>query len=152
VSDPRNPTPPDPFQPPGGGQPPPPPPGGQPPPPPGGQPQDAPPPPYGQTPYQQPPYGQPQGPWGQPQSPGGGPPNNYLVWAILSTLFCCLPLGIVSIVFAAQVNNKYNMGDYAGALDSSNKAKQFAIVSAVVGVIVGVIYFAVVAANSGSST
>ena len=29
------------------------------------------------------------------------PPPNYLVWAILSTLFCCLPLGIASIVFLA---------------------------------------------------
>jgi hypothetical protein len=26
---------------------------------------------------------------------------NHLVWAILATLFCCLPLGIVSIVYAA---------------------------------------------------
>ena len=35
---------------------------------------------------------------------------NHLVWAILSTLFCCLPLGIVSIVFAAQVNGKLAAG------------------------------------------
>ena len=41
---------------------------------------------------------------------------NHLVWAILSTLFCCLPLGIVSIVFAAQVNGKLAAGDVAGAL------------------------------------
>ena len=32
-------------------------------------------------------------------------PNN-LVWAILTTLFCCLPAGIVSIVYAAQVNGR----------------------------------------------
>ncbi|WP_010343070.1 CD225/dispanin family protein, partial [Xanthomonas sacchari] len=25
--------------------------------------------------------------------------SNNLVWAILTTLFCCLPLGIVSIVY-----------------------------------------------------
>ena len=37
-------------------------------------------------------------------------PNN-LVWAILSTLFCCLPAGIVSIVYAAQVNGKLAAGD-----------------------------------------
>ena len=32
-------------------------------------------------------------------------PNN-MVWAILTTLFCCLPFGIVSIVYAAQVDGK----------------------------------------------
>lgn len=58
------------------------------------------------------------------------PPPNYLVWSILTTLFCCLPLGIVSIVFAAQVNSKWAMGDGAGAVESSNKAKQWAIWSA----------------------
>ena len=36
---------------------------------------------------------------------------NYLVQAILTTLFCCLPLGIVSIVFATQVNSKLSVGD-----------------------------------------
>ena len=29
---------------------------------------------------------------------------NHLVWAILATLFCCLPTGIVSIIHAAKVN------------------------------------------------
>ena len=48
---------------------------------------------------------------------------NHLVWAILSTLFCCLPLGIVSIVFAAQVNGKLAVGDMAGAQEASDKKK-----------------------------
>ena len=54
---------------------------------------------------------------------------NYLVQAILVTIFCCLPFGIVSVVFAAQVNGKLAAGDYAGAVDSSNKAKTFAWIS-----------------------
>ena len=53
-------------------------------------------------------------------------PNN-LVMAILVTLFCCLPLGIVSIVYASQVNTKLAMGDYAGAMDSSSKARSWAM-------------------------
>lgn len=65
---------------------------------------------------------------------------NHLVWAILSTLFCCLPLGIVSIVFAAQVNTKVAAGDLAGARESSAKAKQFAIWSAGVSIAVVVLY------------
>lgn len=65
-----------------------------------------------------------------PGQPGGVQrPNNYLVQSILVTLFCCLPLGIVSIVFAAQVNGKFDSGDYAGALDASKKAKTFCWVS-----------------------
>ena len=64
-------------------------------------------------------------PVGYQPAPGGTPPNNYLVQAILVTIFCCLPFGIVGIVFAAQVNSKAAAGDYAGALDSSKKAKQW---------------------------
>jgi hypothetical protein len=76
-------------------------------------------------------------PPGQPSM--GSPPPNYLVWSILTTIFCCLPLGVVSIVFAAQVNSKWVAGDVAGARDSSEKAKRFAVWSAVIGVIFGVI-------------
>lgn len=53
---------------------------------------------------------------------------NYLIPAIIS-LFCCLPLGIAAVVFAAQVNNKVQAGDLAGAADSSKKAKMFAYIS-----------------------
>jgi len=49
--------------------------------------------------------------------------SNYLVQAILCTLFCCLPFGIPAIVFAAQVNGKLAAGDVAGAMESSRKAK-----------------------------
>ena len=87
-------------------------------------------PPYGGQPQYgaQPQYGQPYGaPYGQP----GTPPPNYLVWAILTLIFCCWPLSIPSIVFAAQVNGKYSAGDLAGAQESSRKAKQFALWSAI---------------------
>ncbi|MEJ5928035.1 CD225/dispanin family protein [Corynebacterium sp. H128] len=73
------------------------------------------------------------------QQPAGERPQNYLVWAILSTVLCCLPAGIVSIIFATQVNSKYDQGDYAGALASSKKAKNWAIISAVIGVILIII-------------
>ena len=33
-------------------------------------------------------------------------PSNNLVWAILTTICCCLPFGIVSIVYAAKVRKK----------------------------------------------
>jgi hypothetical protein len=74
------------------------------------------------------------------QPAGGTPPQNYLVWAILTTVFCCLPLGIASIVFSTQVNSKWAAGDYAGAQDSSEKAKKFAMIGAILGVVVIVLY------------
>jgi hypothetical protein len=47
----------------------------------------------------------------------------YLVPAILSTICCCLPFGIVSIVYAAQVTTKLQAGDIAGAREASQKAQ-----------------------------
>jgi hypothetical protein len=48
---------------------------------------------------------------------------NYLTPSILVTVFCCLPLGIPAIVYAAQVNAKIQAGDVAGAKESSRRAK-----------------------------
>lgn len=67
------------------------------------------------------------------------PPPNHLVWAILTTVLCCLPLGVVSIVFSTQVNSKWAMGDVTGAQDASEKAKKFAIWSAIVQAVLAVI-------------
>ena len=64
----------------------------------------------------------------------------YLAQAILCTLFCCLPAGIVGIVYAAQVNGKLAMGDYAGAALSSKNAKTWTWVSFGVGLAVIAIY------------
>ena len=65
---------------------------------------------------------------------------NYLVQAILVTFFCCLPLGIVSIVFAAQVNTKAAAGDIQGALAASKQAKTFAWIAFGIGIAGIVIY------------
>ena len=48
---------------------------------------------------------------------------NHLVGAILVAIFCCQIFGIISIVYAAQVNGKLAAGDVQGAVESSNKAK-----------------------------
>ena len=96
--------------------------------------------------------GQPhQGPSGpfttQPPPQYGAAPthiDNYLIWAILVTICCCWPAGIVSIIYAAQVNGKLSTGDIAGARRSSEAAKNWAIASAGLGlavyVIVGIFY------------
>ena len=68
---------------------------------------------------------------------------NHLVWAILTTPFCCLPLGIVSIINAAKVNSLVAAGDIAGAQAASAAAKKWAIWSAVAGPIFIVLYIVV---------
>jgi len=84
-------------------------------------------------------YGQPAGP----------PPNNFLIPAILSTIFCCLPFGIAAIVFAAQVNSKYAAGDYAGAQQAAQRARTFTFVSVGLGVVAIVIWvLGAIATNS----
>ena len=82
-------------------------------------------------------------------APGQPPPNN-LVFAILTTLFCCLPLGVASIVFAAQVNSKWAAGDYAGAQEASDKARKFAMWGAIAGVVLIVLYIVLVVVAGAS--
>ncbi|MBB3051489.1 hypothetical protein FHS23_002512 [Prauserella isguenensis] len=88
---------------------------------------------YPQQPHPQyPQYGYPPA-YGQP--PGYGypppPPENHLVWGILTTILCCLPLGIVSIVKANQVTTLWAQGMYAEAQESADQAKKWAMWSAI---------------------
>ena len=77
--------------------------------------------------------------WTPPPSPGApASVPNYLVPSIIS-LFCCLPLGIVAVIFAARVNGQVQAGDTAGALESSRKAKMFSYI----GLILGLIWIAI---------
>jgi hypothetical protein len=72
---------------------------------------------------------------------------NYLVQAILVTIFCCLPFGIVSIVYASQVNGKAQAGDLAGAMEASGKARTWAWVSFAIGLAGSILYFVLTAAG-----
>jgi hypothetical protein len=65
-------------------------------------------------------------------------------------VFCCLPLGIASIVFSAQVNSKYAAGDVAGAQEASDKARKFAIWSVIAFFILLVLYFILLAVGLAS--
>jgi hypothetical protein len=61
--------------------------------------------------------------------PAGTTISNYLVFAILTTVFCCLPTGIPAIIYASQVNTKLQLGDIAGAQSASNNAKMWCWIS-----------------------
>ncbi|MDR1779374.1 MAG: CD225/dispanin family protein [Tannerella sp.] len=71
-------------------------------------------------------------------------PDNYLIWAILVTVFCCLPFGIVSIISSTKVSSAYAMGDYAGAQKASSDAKKWALWGAIIGGVVIVLYIILV--------
>jgi type IV pilus assembly protein PilA len=61
---------------------------------------------------------------------------NYLVGSILATLFCCLPTGIASIVFASRANSKAATGDIQGAQADASKAKLWLWLSVIPGFLV----------------
>lgn len=61
-------------------------------------------------------------------------PNN-LVLAILSTLFCCLPIGIFAIIQATKVNTLVAQGNMGEAQAAADKAKKFSMIAAIVGII-----------------
>jgi hypothetical protein len=67
-------------------------------------------------------------------------PKNWLVESILVTIFCCLPFGVAGIVFAAQVNSKYDAGDYDGAVKSSKEAGKWTKIGFFVGLAVLALY------------
>lgn len=89
-------------------------------------------------------YNANNGTYGQPQKPING--TTYLIFAIISTLLCCLPLGIVAIVYACKINSLQKNGDYAGAQNAAKKAKMFTIIGTVAALVVSIFYiiFAVV--------
>ena len=62
-------------------------------------------------------------------------PDNYLVWAILTTVLCCLPFGIVAIVYSSKVDGLWNSGNQTAAYDYSQKAKKWSIAAAIAGVV-----------------
>ncbi|AQZ64769.1 unnamed protein product [[Actinomadura] parvosata subsp. kistnae] len=124
---------------------------------------------YGQQPpsgggygdgYGQPPgggYGQPPG-GGYGGGPGGNPPDNQLVPAILTAIFCCLPLGIVAIMKSSQVNQRWQVGDFAGAHQAAEEAKTWwkrtliaGIILSVLSVIGVIVYFLLIAAAVSAS-
>ncbi len=80
------------------------------------------------------PFQTPMAGGGQP-APMGPKPDNYLVYAILVTLCCCLPCGIVGIIYAAQVDSKWNAGDQAGAIAYANSAKTWTMAGLIIGLI-----------------
>jgi cytochrome b561 len=85
------------------------------------------------------------------QPPAAQAPNNYLVWAILATLFCFPVTGIVAIVKAASVNGLWTQGLHAEATAAAASARKWVIWSVVAWVVIVIIY-AIIAIAAALST
>ena len=84
---------------------------------------------------------------------------NHMVGAILTTLFCCLVGGIVSIVYASKVNTKLAQGDIEGAKAASRTAKRwiianilFALIIPLIGILLGALFPAVSSAKTSADS
>lgn len=63
-------------------------------------------------------------------------PNNWLWQSIVVTLFCCVPFGIVGIVYAAKVDVFYFNGRYQEAEAAARSARNWTLVALLIGVVV----------------
>ena len=63
-----------------------------------------------------------------------------MIWAVLTTIFCCLPFGIISIVYAAKVDSFWAAGQHAAAYDAASKSRKWALWGVIISVIGWVLY------------
>lgn len=75
----------------------------------------------------------------QPQQAYIPQPSSYLGLAILTTICCCLPLGIVAIIKGNKVNSLYAAKQYDAAIAASNEAKSWCIYGIVAYFVIGLI-------------
>ena len=78
----------------------------------------------------------------------------WLWQSIVATVLCCMPAGVVAIVFAAKANAAKDVGDLATAREKARLARIWTLVS--VGLVVGIfalfLVFGLFGAISSSST
>lgn len=53
------------------------------------------------------------------------PPANNLLGALLVTIFCCAPFGLIAILYGVQVGPKFKKGNEAGAQHASDMAEKW---------------------------
>jgi hypothetical protein len=81
----------------------------------------------------------PTNPFAALRAPSTGVPN-YILFALITTICGCMPLGIVAIVFAIQSTSKASSGDLAGAREAASRAKLFCILAVAVQVLMIVLW------------
>ncbi len=76
---------------------------------------------------------------------------SYLWQSIVATLFCCMPFGVVAIVYAAKVDSLLAVGDYVGAQSASDSAKTWVGVSVGIFLLSLIGYFVMIAIFAAGS-
>ena len=77
-------------------------------------------------------------------NPSGTPPDNNLVWAIICTVLCCLPLGIVAIIKSTKVKELWLQGDHEAAQKAADDAKKYSVWGMVIGGVFVLLYIILV--------
>jgi hypothetical protein len=67
-------------------------------------------------------------------------PRNHLTLAVLACFLCCLPAGLVGVVYASQVNARYAAGDYEGAATASKAARSWSLAGIALGSVYAALY------------
>lgn len=70
-----------------------------------------------------------------------GKPNNYLVWAVISNVCCCPIFGVVAVIYAAQVDARWNAGDRVGAVAASKNAFKWTAIALGLGILINFLAF-----------
>ena len=87
---------------------------------------------------------------GMPQKPVNWVP--YLILSIISTLCCCLPFGVVGIVFSAKINSAMLAGNLEEAQNNAKMAKIWIIVSFAIGLLTWLIYMVLIVTGAVSGS
>lgn len=66
----------------------------------------------------------------------GHPPRDYLGWSLLATLFCFLPLGLVSLYYGLRTNRAMAAGRRDVAIHESHVTRGWLVATIVIGVLV----------------
>ncbi len=77
---------------------------------------------------------------GQPANYGGYPPKSWTVEAVLVTLFCCMPFGVVGLVHATMVSLYYNRGEFEAAEQASKTAGKWVKIAFFLGLTFIILY------------
>ena len=86
----------------------------------------------------------------QPQKPVNWVP--YLILSIISTLCCCLPFGVVGIVFSAKINSAMLAGNLEEAQNNAKMARIWIIVSFAIGLLTWLIYMVLIVTGAVSGS
>lgn len=79
-----------------------------------------------------------------------GAPSTWLWQSIVATVLCCLPAGIVGIVYAAQAQGAVGAGNLALAREKADKARTWTLVSVGIGLL-GVLIWLVAVLGFGAA-